>query len=79
LSIDGLPVGRRIAGSISEHDWEAELRPQLEAELRESTERTNAPTTPADELTHIERISRAAGDDISGVTDSVAASQAIAL
>ena len=42
LSIDGLPVGRRIAGSISEHDWEAELRPQLEAELRESTERTNA-------------------------------------
>lgn len=53
--------------------------PQLEAELRESTGRTNAPTTPADELTHIERISRAAGDDISGVTDSVAASQAIAL
>jgi regulator of replication initiation timing len=79
LTVEGLPVGRRIAGSISEYDWEAELRPQLEADLRESTESTDAPTTPADELTHIERISRAAGDDISSVTDSVAARRAVAL
>jgi hypothetical protein len=79
LTIDGLPVGRRIAGSISEYDWEAELRPQLEAELRESTERTESATTSADELTHIEKISRAAGDDISSVTDSVAARRAVAL
>lgn len=79
LTVEGLPVGRRIAGSISEYDWEAELRPQLEAELRESTESPDRPTTPADELTHIEKISRAAGDDISSVTDSVAARRAVAL
>jgi myosin heavy subunit len=34
LTIDGLPVGRRIAGSISEYDWEEELRPQLEADIK---------------------------------------------
>ena len=81
LTVDGLPVGRRIAGSISEYDWEEEIRPQIEADLgaADSTPQSGVTNVEQADLTHIEKISKAAGDDISSVTDSVDARRAVAL
>lgn len=83
LEIGGAPVGRVLTAKANKSDveWvEAEIE-DLEADLTGSNPtQATAPSTeqPAD-LTHIEKISRAAGDDISSVTDSVAARRAIAL
>ena len=57
LTVDGLPVGRRIAGSISEYDWEEEIRPQIEADLgvADSTPQSRGTNVEQSELTHIEK------------------------
>lgn len=81
LEVAGAPVGRRITASITEYDWDTELRPDLEADLEASnpTPEAGETTRQQADLTHIEQISRAAGDDISSVTDSVDARRAVAL
>lgn len=79
LTVEGLPVGRRIAGSISEYEWEKELRPGLEADLGRSnpTPESRETTIQQHDLTPIEQLSRA--DDPSEVTDSPTVERAISL
>ena len=83
LEIGSAPVGRVLTAKASKSDveWVEEEIEELEADLTDPNH-TQEPGDPAGqptELTHIERISCAAGDDISSVTDSVAARRAIAL
>lgn len=83
LEIGAAPVGRVLTAKASKSDveWVEEEIEALEADGTgsNSTHATADPTGEPAELTHIEKISRAAGEDISSVTDSVDARRAIAL
>jgi polyhydroxyalkanoate synthesis regulator phasin len=83
LEIGAAPVGRVLTAKASKSDveWvEAEIE-DLETELISSnpTQETAQSTEQPADVTHIEKISRAAGDDISSVTDSVVVRRAVAL
>ena len=79
LKVAGAPVGPRIASSITEYDWEHELRPELEDDLGDSNPTPNGGETTVQQgdLTPIEQLSRA--DDVSDVTDSPTVERAVSL
>ena len=83
LTIGNAPVGHVLTAKADKSDveWCEEELEDLQADNTGSnpTPEAGEPTGHPAELTHIEKISRAAGDDISSVTDSVDARRAIAL
>lgn len=79
LKIGEAHVGEAITGRVSEYDLENEIQ-ELKADLEASnTPEAGGPSVDPSDLTEIEQISLAAGDDISSVTSSVRARRAVAL
>ena len=82
LKIGNAPVGHVLTAKADKSDveWCEQELEDLKADITDSpTPESGEPTGHPAELTHIETISRAAGDDISSVTDSVDARRAVAL
>ena len=78
LTIEEIPVGRKISGTISEWTFENELKPTLKTELADIESAEPTPTTEVTaELTPIEQLARA--DDLQQVTNSVTTRRAVAL
>ena len=77
LTIEDIPVGRKISGAVSEWTFENELKPALKTELEACdppVSSTGSPT-PTD-LTPIEQLTQA---DLTDLTNSVTTQRAVAL